>query len=401
VKQLRNGQPKGTGTLLLTGVTLAAILGAPLAGSASVGSPFGVKAVDSELQSTFAIAGLSKAKDGTVPSPGSSAEPTVPATPSPTAPPVTEPTTPPTTTPPVTTPPAPSYPTPSPASYFSFSRGSDGNATVMGYTGPLASDLVIPQTAMISGGERPVTAIDKSIFQNKKLTSVVLPDTVSSIGIYAFSGNSLTSVKFPKGLKFVGANAFANNLITELELNQGLETIDTAAFSDNRIASLNFPDSVSTIGTQAFLRNNLTSVKLPSSSMSMILNSSFGSNSLTSVVIPENITAIADGAFTSNRLTSVKLPSRLNSIERNAFSGNPLEEIRIPASVTFIGPTAFHNGTTLKRIYMEGNAPATVTAGSSSSPGSFGPTATTKKVYYRASATGYSNPWKGYAAEQY
>ena len=80
---------------------------------------------------------------------------------------------------------------------------------------------------------------DKTDFVGLKLKSVVIPNGITEIGVYAFSGNQLTSITIPNGVTSIG----------------------TAAFSGNQLTSITIPNSVTSIGTSAFGRNlNLTKI---------------------------------------------------------------------------------------------------------------------------------------------
>ena len=68
----------------------------------------------------------------------------------------------------------------------------DGNGTITGYTGR-STAIVIPER--INGVL--VTAIGNGAFSQRGLTSVVMPDSVTSRGIGAFNNNQLTSGLYP------------------------------------------------------------------------------------------------------------------------------------------------------------------------------------------------------------
>ena len=56
---------------------------------------------------------------------------------------------------------------------------------------------------------RPVTGIGDFAFESSKLTTVVIPEGVTSIGFGAFTGNSkLTDVVIPEGVTSIGKGAF-------------------------------------------------------------------------------------------------------------------------------------------------------------------------------------------------
>jgi hypothetical protein len=51
---------------------------------------------------------------------------------------------------------------------------------------------------------------------NDKPVSLVIPDTVTSIGDGEFAGKNLTSVVIPPSVKSIGKDAFANNELTSV-----------------------------------------------------------------------------------------------------------------------------------------------------------------------------------------
>lgn len=92
-----------------------------------------------------------------------------------------------------------------------------------------------------------------------------MPNSLSSIGHYAFYENQLTSVTFPAGLTSIGEWAFNGNQLTSVTLPDALTTIGYAAFSENQLTSVTFPAGLTSIGALAFAYNQLTSVHLPTS----------------------------------------------------------------------------------------------------------------------------------------
>ena len=149
------------------------------------------------------------------------------------------------------------------------------------------------------------------------ITSVVIPESVTYIGDYAFESNDLTSINIPDSVTRIGDNAFSNNKLTSIDI----------------------PDSVKYIGDYAFSRNELTSIKIPA--IDAIGKNAFAWNQLTSIDIPDGVTTISEAAFAGNQLTSVTLPESVTTIDDSAFEENNLSEVDIPDSVTEIGDYAF------------------------------------------------------------
>ena len=69
------------------------------------------------------------------------------------------------------------------------------------------------------------------------ITSVVIPNTVKSIGDYAFFGNKLTEVTIPSSVTSIGIEAFANNQLTKIIFPSTPLTIECYAFDNNPITA--------------------------------------------------------------------------------------------------------------------------------------------------------------------
>ena len=194
------------------------------------------------------------------------------------------------------------------------------------------TEVVIPDTI---NGVSVIAILDRAFAYCDRLTSVTIPNSVTSIGDSAFYGcSSLTSVIIPDSVTSIGDDAF--------------ETCTS-------LVSITIPDSVTSIGSDAF-RNctSLASVIIPNS-VTSIGNSAFSHcSSLTSIIIPDSVTNIGDSAFSyCGRLTSVTIPDSVTSIGDSAFENcTILTSVIIPNSVTSIGGDAFENCTSLT-IYCE------------------------------------------------
>lgn len=107
----------------------------------------------------------------------------------------------------------------------------------------------------------------------------VIPDTVQVIGPYAFFDmrTSLTSVTIPEGVTSIGSSAF---------------------YGCTGLTSVTIPSSVTTIGSWAFYNcSSLTSVTIPSRVTSIGFYAFEGCTGLTSVTIPSSVTTIGSYAF--------------------------------------------------------------------------------------------------------
>lgn len=167
--------------------------------------------------------------------------------------------------------------------------------------------------------------------------NLVIPDSVTSIGRYAFYSRPYLRPE-TQGTLTLGRN---------------LRTIGEFAFLESRYTgSLTIPDSVVEIGERAFYQcENLNGTLTLGRSLRTIGKEAFYWCAFTgSLTIPEGVAEIADGAFSSlhqfNRdgmfNGTLTLPSMLKTIGAEAFAYTDFSgELLIPDGVTSIGANAF------------------------------------------------------------
>ena len=100
-----------------------------------------------------------------------------------------------------------------------------------------------------------ITSVEGSAFREaSNLTSVTLPESLTSIGSWAFHATNLGSVNIPKNVTTISSMAFYHANLTSVQFAEGskLQTIGQEAFETNWFTSVNIPDSVQTISNAAF-----------------------------------------------------------------------------------------------------------------------------------------------------
>ena len=233
--------------------------------------------------------------------------------------------------------------------------------TIGEYAFPGLSEVTIPNS---------VTTIGPRAFSPGNLTNVTIPNSVTTIGGGAFNDNQLpdnqalifarnadgtedrttivsygganrNNVVIPNSVTTIGRYAFLDNRLTNVTIPNSVTIIGDFAFLGNRLTNLSISNNVTTIGESAFGSNRLTNVTIPNNVIS-IGNWAFSGNQLTSITIPNNITTIGDGVFSSNRLTNVTIPNSVTTIGAVAFHGNLLTNVNIGTGVTSIGQNAFN-----------------------------------------------------------
>ena len=160
----------------------------------------------------------------------------------------------------------------------------------------------------------------------EEVTSIEIPDTVTSIGDYQFYGfNNVTSITIPSSVTTIGDYAFSwCTSLTSIVIPSSVTAIGDGVFkSCTSLTSIKIPSSVTTIESFAFADcTSLTSIVIPSSVTTIGRYAFSGCTSLTSITIPSSVTTIGDYAFSwCTSLTSIVIPSSVNIIGNWAFSG--------------------------------------------------------------------------------
>jgi hypothetical protein len=233
--------------------------------------------------------------------------------------------------------------------------------TITNYTGP-GGALTVP--TIING--YLVTGIglangETAVFP-VSLTSITLPDSVASIGSFAFYlCTNLASAAIPNSVTNIGECAFSGcNRLTNALIPTNLGSLSEELFDEcTNLPSVVIPNGVTNIGIAAFgYCYSLTHATIPASVTSLGTGAFGFCTSLTGVNIPNDVTNIGDYAFQyCNHLTNVTLGKSVTSIGISAFEGTAFTSLIIPGGVTNIGDDAFY-GSILAGIYFAGNAPA-------------------------------------------
>ena len=149
-----------------------------------------------------------------------------------------------------------------------------------------SGNVVIPEEVNYMNRIRKVTSIGESAFWHCSITSVTIPNSVTSIGRYAFEWCSrLTSVTIGNSVTSIGNDAF---------------------LKCKGLTSVTIPNSVTSIGDYAFREcSGLTSVTIPNSVTSIGESAFRECSGLTSVTIPNSVTSIGDYAFDCKNLATV------------------------------------------------------------------------------------------------
>ncbi len=241
---------------------------------------------------------------------------------------------------------------------------------LLGYVGD-DTELVLPDN--YNGQNYKIN--EYAFYECSSLTSITIPDSVTSIGSSAFYGcSSLESITVPDSVTSIGASAFYGcSSLKSITLpfvgsskNTSSNThfgyiFGASSYSDN---SSFVPESLKTvvvtggtsIGSDAFCNcKGLTGITIPDSVTSIGDDAFFGCTGLTSITIPNSVTSIGDWAFSSCAgLTSITIPNSVTSIGDWAFYNcTGLTSATIGNGVTSIGGSAFYGCRILSVVYCE------------------------------------------------
>ena len=302
----------------------------------------------------------------------------------------------------------------------------DGTAKLLS-TYAAVTSVVIPETIEFEGKSYVLTEISERAFGHQldlvsvtiempleaipvecfigcmKLSSVNLPETVVSIGDYAFSNcQALTDLDFfPANLKYVGAGAFSGcSGLKEIAIRKGLEYGDNAFgncsgatsmiiedipqgsntnfwyYGCENLKTLRIEDSkeILSIGSlpdapfeEVYIGRNLTDTPFENCKYSIetvtfgecvtsVPNSIFeNSTNLNSVVFGNNINYIGWSAFANTSLKSVSIPTGVDTLYSNTFSNNgTLASITLPQTLKHIGHACF-SGSAITNVTFPNN----------------------------------------------
>ena len=279
-----------------------------------------------------------------------------------------------------------------------YEESENGTVTITKFVSSSSTDIELPSTidgkSVTSIGDRAFNAYDIDACSN--LTSIIIPDSVTSIGDYAFFRCiSLANITIPNGLTSIGEDAFCEcTSLVDVTIPDSVTSIGQYAFSNcTSLTNVTIPDSVTSIGVGTFSEctslteiivdsnnqsyttedgilfdKNLETIlcypggktgnfTIPDSVTSIGDSAFYDCTGLTGIIIPDSVTSIGGLAFEScTSLTNVIIPDSVTSIGDYAFDWcTSLTTITIPDSVTNIGRWAFESCTSLTSVIIPGS----------------------------------------------
>ena len=159
-----------------------------------------------------------------------------------------------------------------------------------------------------------LTYIPKGCFNGTQISQIALNNSIVEIQEDAFAATNLQTIVIPDSVRTIGDRAFCyNKALKTVVLPKHLTYIPNGLFRDSPVEEVYIPDGILDIGNEAFCNCNLNSVSLS-----------------------QGLTTIRGGAFANNvNLKSISIPSSVRHIGPGAFIGCKIQEVYLPKGVSF------------------------------------------------------------------
>ena len=198
------------------------------------------------------------------------------------------------------------------------------------------------------GGVSPLESGADLYVNGDLCTEVLIPDKITKIAFGCFSGcKSIKCVELHDGITLVDDRAFRRcENLESINIPESVMTIGEYAFYESGLSKIVIPESVIFIGVGAFDScRQLKEIVFPNTINQIDLN---GCTSLVDINIPNSVTSVSLSNCTS--LTSISLPNGVTDVR--FYSCTSLAEVILPESVADIGDYAFYNCGSLMTIVI-------------------------------------------------
>lgn len=196
---------------------------------------------------------------------------------------------------------------------------------------------------------------DNAFYGCKALNNIVMPSTV--VGIYnnVFEGcTSLSNVKLNEGCTTLGHHVFKNCPLAEVTFPNSLTSIGEWAFEGTTLKTVDLSNThITSLSTGSFYNcTQLSDVKLPKA-LTNIGDRAFYKSTIASITFPPSLEKIGAWAFQNAHFKNVVIPTNCNTIEQGAFSDNAnLTTVVINGLECYLAYQAFCNCSKLTDVYI-------------------------------------------------
>lgn len=187
------------------------------------------------------------------------------------------------------------------------------------------------------------------------MSSFTIGNSLTSIGSHCFSGSGLTSIDIPDNVTTIGEGAFYNcSQLVNANIGKGIKELDRELFM--YCSSLNtviLPENLTRLGSSVFQYcTSLFTISIPNG-VTYLGFGLFSCSGLTSIVIPNSVNDIEERAFSQcEKLTSIVIPNGVYKVYQYTFYGcSSLTSVVIPETVDYIALRAFGGCKELTDVY--------------------------------------------------
>lgn len=213
-------------------------------------------------------------------------------------------------------------------------------------------------------GVAVTTIKDVAFYHDIRMTSLVIPDSVTTLGTQVFEGcENLSKVVFEghSAITIIPQAAFREcSNLEYIDIPNTVTQIDSSAFYlCSNLAKINIPNSVKLFGASAFSGcSKLTSVNIPNGVTELPNYMLSECSSLTNIDVPDTVKTVGNYVFHKcTGVTSLTLPTCVTNIGRGAFAGcTNLASLTMPCVSTGASPSlgnffSYPNGSSTTGTY--------------------------------------------------
>lgn len=244
-----------------------------------------------------------------------------------------------------------------PFSYYKSDKDVDYTSSKPNHNGGVLFPATLMPNKIVDGvitGERETLTVEGldswALSSSCEYGPVEIEEGIKKLDNYAFYDGKITSVLLPSTLTSLGEQAFRNSTITSIS-TRDVTTPENPS---------SFPNAITAIPERCFQNcASLSPISFPSKLKTLGQYAFSGCTSITQIKLPTTITLIDDGCFNSCiSLTTINIPDGITTLHMSCFSGcTKLNNLSIPLSVATIEDYCFYNctsfsGTLILPIYL-------------------------------------------------
>lgn len=196
---------------------------------------------------------------------------------------------------------------------------------------------------------------DNAFYGCTSLNNIEMPSTVVGIYNHVFDGcTSLTNVKFNDSYTTLGTHVFKNCPLDAVTFPNTLKSIGEYAFESTNLKTVDLSNTqITSLPNGSFYDcEQFSDVKLPKE-LTYIGEKVFYKSTIASITFPPSLQKIDAWAFQNTQLTNVVIPTQCSSIEQGAFSDNAnLTTVVINGLECYLAYQAFCNCSKLTDVYI-------------------------------------------------